>query len=149
MRTITTVDQHLKNFLPFFEISLKNYGHYCFNYKDFNQRKLAYLFLNKVCRNYKNVLIYPSGSLYTSITKRLSKSVSKLSMKNNLEVIAWNLCFEDNSNIHYDRNISKYILKRFSGGKIIFRVNKFKVFNPNEYKNYKDLHKELIRFYIS
>ena len=33
LRTITTVDQHLKNFLPFFEASLRNYGHFCFDYK--------------------------------------------------------------------------------------------------------------------
>lgn len=44
MRTITTVDQHLKNFLPFFEVSLKNYGHYCFDYKNFKERRLAYIF---------------------------------------------------------------------------------------------------------
>ena len=93
IKTITTVDRHLKNFLPFFELSLKNYGHYCFDYLNFSERKSAYLFLDRVCKNDKNVLIYPSGSIYTSITERLSKSVSKLSMIHNIEVIAWKISF--------------------------------------------------------
>ena len=78
IKTITTVDQHLKKFLPFFEISLKNYGHYCFDYLNFHERKSAYLFLDQICKKEKNVLIYPSGSIYTSIIDRFSKSVSKL-----------------------------------------------------------------------
>ena len=149
LRTITTVDQHLKNFLPFFEVTLKNYGHYCFDYKNFNERKFAYIYLKKICSKYKNVLIYPSGSMYTSITKRFSKSVSKLSMINNLEVFAWKFYFEDKSNIEYARNISKYIFKRLFAETIVLKIDKFEVFNPCEYENHEDLHKALREFYSS
>ena len=147
IKTITTVDQHLKNFLPFFETSLSNYGHYCFDYLNFHDRKLAYLFLDKVCKNDKNVLIYPSGSIYTSIIKRFSKSVSKLSMVNKLKVIAWKFIFNDQSNIEYDRNIGKYIFKRICSDKLVLRVEKVKVFNPKDYKTFEDLHLELCLFY--
>ena len=41
------------------------------------------------------ILIYPSGSIYTSVIKRFSKSVSKLSMINKLKVIAWKFIFND------------------------------------------------------
>ena len=109
IKTIRTVDGHLKNFLPFFELSLKNYGHYFFDYLNFSERKSAYLFLYRVCKNDENVLIYSSGSIYTSITKRLSKSVSKLSMIHNIEVIAWKFLFYDKENIEYERNIGKYV----------------------------------------
>ena len=147
LRTITTVDQHLKNFLPFFEVSLKNYGHYCFDYKNFYERKLAYLFLKKTCATYKNVLIYPSGSIYTSITQRFSKSVSKLSKINNLKVIAWKFYFDDKSNIKYQRKISSYILKRFYAKTITIKIKEVKTFNPSEYESTEDLHFELLRFY--
>ena len=146
-RTITTVDQHLKNFLPFFEVSLKNYGHYCFNYKNFKERKLAYKFLKKICINYKTVLIYPSGSIYTSIKKRLSKSVANLSKNNHLKVIAWKISFDDKSDIEYKRNISKYILQRFFAKKIILKIDKLDVFNPYDYESHEDLHEALINFY--
>ena len=35
-RTISTVDQHIKIFFAFFEIALKNYGYFCFDYKNLN-----------------------------------------------------------------------------------------------------------------
>jgi len=147
IKTITTVDSHLKKFLPFFEVSLKNYGHYCFDYLNFSERKSAYLFLDRVCKNDKNVLIYPSGSIYTSITERFSKSVSKLSMIHNIEVIAWKFLFDDKSNIEYDRNIGKYILKRIYSDNLVLRIEKVKVFNPNDYENLEDLHLKLCLFY--
>ncbi len=149
IRTITTVDQHLKNFLPFFEVTLKNYGHHCFDYKNFNERKFAYIYLKKICSKYNNVLIYPSGSIYTAITKRFSKSVSKLSMINNLKVFAWKFYFEDKSNIEYARNISKYIFKRLFAEKIVLKIDKFEVFNPCEYESHEDLNKALREFYSS
>ena len=148
MKTITTVDGHLKKFLPFFEVSLKNYGHYCFDYLNFHERKSAYFFLNRVCKNDKNVLIYPSGSIYTSITERLSKSVSKLSIINNLEVIAWKFIFDDKTNIKYDRNIGKYILNRVIADNLVLRIEKVKNFNPDDYSSFEDLHKELCLFYL-
>ena len=147
IKTITTVDQHLKNFLPFFDASLKNYGHYTFDYLNFHDRKSAYLFLDRICKIDKNVLIYPSGSIYTSIIKRFSKSVSKLSIINNLKVIAWKFIFDDLENIEYDRNIGKYIFKRICSDKLVLRVEKVKVFNPKEYKTFEDLHLELCLFY--
>ena len=118
MRTITTVDQHLKKVLPFFEISLKNYGHFPFDYKNFNERKLAYLFLKKICTYEKNILIYPSGSIYTSIKKRFSKSVSKLSFISNLKIIAWRFDFDEVT-----------------------------IFDPKNYSSYDELHNELKKFY--
>ena len=148
IKTITTVDQHLKSFLPFFDASLKNYGHYTFDYLNFHDRKSAYLFLDRVCKNDKNVLIYPSGSIYTSIIKRFSKSVSKLSMINKLKVIAWKFIFNDQANIEYDRNIGKYILKRICSEKLVLQIGKVKVFNPKDYRSVEELHSDLCLFYL-
>ena len=147
IKTITTADDHLKNFLPFIEVALNNYGHYCFNYLNFYERKSAYLFLDRICKNDKNVLIFPSGSIYTSIVKRFSKSVSRLSMNNNLKVIAWKFLFDDKANIEYDRNIGKYILKRIYSDKLVLRIEKVKVFFPKNYASFEDLHLELCLFY--
>ena len=148
IKTITTVDQHLKNFLPFFEASLKNYGHHYFDYLNFHERKSAYLFLDRVCKKDKNVLIYPSGSIYTSVIKRFSKSVSKLSMINKLKVIAWKFIFNDQENIEYDRNIGKYIFKRICSEKLVLQIAKVKVFNPKDYRTIEELHSDLCLFYL-
>lgn len=147
IKTITTVNKHLENFLPFLEVSLKNYGHYCFNYLNLYERKSAYLFLDRVCKKDKNILIYPSGSIYTSITDRFSKSVSKLSMVNNLKVIAWEFIFDDQANVTYDRNIAKYIFKRIYSDNLVLRIKKVKVFYPRDYLNLEDLHSDMCLFY--
>ena len=101
--TITTVDNHFKKLIPFFKDSLSN------------QRKLAYLFLQKKSLLDKNILIFPSGSIYTPITKRFSKSISKLSKKNNLDVITWKIYFEgkQESFVKYEKNVYNFIFKRF------------------------------------
>ena len=148
MKTVTTVNQHLKTFLPFFEVSLKNYGYFCFDYKNFNERKLAYIYLRKICSIEKNILIYPSGSIYTSIKTRFSKSVSKISFMSNIKVIAWKFSFDDNSKVEYNRKIAKYILERFFSEEIVLRVDKVKIYNPSDYASYVQLHNELTKFYL-
>ena len=80
--------------------------------------------------------------------KRLSKSVSKLSFKSNMKIIAWKFSFDDNSKIEYKRNIAEYIFKRFFSEKIILRVNKVKIFDPKEYESYNDLHYKIKKFYL-
>ena len=69
-------------------------------------------------------------------------------MINNLKVIAWKFCFIDKANIEYDRNIGKYIFKRFFSEKINLKIDKVEIFNPKEYKNIEDLHLALCLFYL-
>jgi len=70
-------------------------------------------------------------------------------MIHNIKVIAWKFLFEDNDNIEYDRNIGKYILKRIYSDNLVLRIEKVKVFNPNDYRNLEDLHLDLCLFYSS
>ena len=65
--TITTVDNHLNKILPLFKNTLINFGHFNFDYLDFNERKLAYNFLLRKSKVDRKILIFPSGSIYTSI----------------------------------------------------------------------------------
>ncbi len=149
--TITTVNKHLGNFLPFFKLSLRNFGHYSFNHMKLNERKSAYKYLNKICNRNQSILLFPSGSIYTSINDRFSKSVSNLSIRYNLEVIAWKFLYEDKSKleVEYNENIIKYIIKRFSAKKIIITIQKVKVFNPDYYKHQDNLYFDLTNFYLT
>ena len=47
------------------------------------------------------------------LKKDSQKVFLNLSMIHNIKVIAWKFSFDDKSNIEYDRNIGKYILKEF------------------------------------
>ncbi len=150
MPTITTVDQHLKKILPFFEISLKNFGHFRFDHLNQKERKSAYLFLKNICNKKNRVLIYPSGSIYTPIDKRFSKSISKLSIANNLKVIAWKFHYENLSKKEkaYKRNVLGFVFRRFFSEKIEFNLKKVKVFSPNDFLTEQEFHETIKSFYI-
>tara|TARA_B100001093_G_scaffold510011_1_gene575078 strand:- start:3649 stop:4407 length:759 start_codon:yes stop_codon:yes gene_type:complete len=147
--TITTVQNHLSKILPFFELTLKNYGHFTFNHLILNERKFAYLFLKEFCFFNKRILIFPSGSIYTSIDKRFSKSVSKLSISNNLKVIAWKFSYLEKSkkNVQYKKNVVNFILERFFSDEIDFNIEKVKVFNPTSFSSQQEYHEALFSFY--
>ncbi len=148
--TITTVDNHLGKILPFFRESLINFGHFNFDHLDFTERKLAYNFLLKKSRINKKILIFPSGSIYTSIKKRFSKSIAKLSLINELDVIAWKISFQEKENnlVEYDKNLFRFLFKRFLSEKIIFEVINVDIFPHKRFKKEKDLHKILCDFYM-
>ena len=151
MPTITTVDQHLKKFLPFFQLSLNNFGHKSFNHLNLNDRRSAYYFLKKICNNKKNFLIFPSGSIYTPIDKRFSKSISKLSISYNLNVIAWKIYYRSNSKKQneYNRDIFKFIMRRFFSEDIEFNIKQVKIFCPSDFLNEKEYHDKIRSFYIN
>ena len=151
MPTITTVDQHLNKILPYFELSLRNFGHFKFNHMNQKDRKSAYLFLKNICGKRKSVLIYPSGSIYTPIDKRFSKSISKLSIANNLNVIAWKLHYKNISKKEksYNGDVFGFIVNRFFSEKIEFNVKKVKVFSPKDYLTEKEYHEKVKSFYLS
>ena len=148
--TVTTVDNHLNKILPFFRETLINFGHYNFDHLDFNQRRLAYNFLLRKSKINKKILIFPSGSIYTSIKKRFSRSIAKLSVKNKLDVIAWKISFKEKGNkfVKYEKDLLKFLLKRFFSGRTIFEVQELEIFPHNKFNKEQDLHKILCDFYI-
>lgn len=150
MPTITTVDKHLKKLLPFFELSLKNFGHFKFNHLNFNDRKSAFLFLKNICKKKNSILLYPSGSIYTSIEKRFSKSISKLSITGNLNVIAWKFFYKNSSqkDLIYKRDVYKFIVNRFFSEQITVTVKTVKLFCPRDFSSEQEYHDVLRKFYI-
>lgn len=148
--TITTVNNHLNKILPFFRESLINFGHFNFDHLDFNERKLAYNFLLRKSKIDKKILVFPSGSIYTSIKKRFSKSIAKISKTNQLDVIAWKISFEekDNNFIKYEKNLFSFLFKRFLSNGTIFEIKDLDIFPHKKYNEEEDLHKVLCEFYM-
>ena len=148
--TITAVDNHLNKILPFFKEALINFGHFNFDHLDFNERRLAYNFLLQKSKHDKKILIFPSGSIYTSIKKRFSKSIAKLSLKNELDVIAWKISFKEQGNnfVKYEKNLLVFIFKRFLSERVLFEVKDLDIFPYNKFNKEIDLHKVLCEFYL-
>ena len=150
MPTITTVDNHLNKILPFFKETLTNFGHFNFDHLDFNKRMLAYNFLLRRSKIEKKILIFPSGSIYTSIKKRFSRSIAKLSLKNELDVIAWKISFKEKGNnlINYDKNLFRFLCKRFFSERTIFGIEDLSIYPHNKFNKEIDLHRVLSEFYM-
>ena len=108
-------------------------------------------FLKKICSKRKSVLIFPSGSIYTSIEKRFSKSISKLSKANNMKVIAWKLNYEDKSKVNYsnEKSIFKYILNRFFSEEIELNIKQVKIFTPSDLLSEQKYHDKIRSFYLN
>ena len=85
------------------------------------------------------------------ITKRLSKSISKLSKKNNLDVNTWKIYFEgkQESFVKYEKNVYNFIFKRFLAESINLVVKEFKIFSPLEFRSEEELHEKLRSFYMN
>ena len=66
----------------------------------------------------------------------------------NIKIIAWKFSFDDKSNIQYNRKIFEYIVRRFYSRTIILRVDKVKIYDPEEYPSYDELHNALMKFYL-
>ena len=148
--TITTVDNHLNKILPFFKETLTNFGHFNFDHLDFNERMLAYNFLLRKSKIDKKILIFPSGSIYTSIKKRFSRSIARLSKKNELDVIAWRISFKEkgNNSIKYEKNLLRFIFKRFLSEITIFEIKDLDIYPHNKFNKEIDMHKVLCEFYM-
>ncbi len=150
MPTITTVDGHLNSFLPFFKKTLINFGHYNFDYLDSKSRKSAYIFLKRKSIIDRNFLIFPSGSLFTSLTKRFSKSITKLSKKYNLDVITWKISYQTKNDyfVKYDKNPLKFILNRFLSEISTLVIEDLGIYSPLKFKDETKLHEALLKFYL-
>ena len=71
-------------------------------------------------------------------------------MKNKLDVIAWKISFKEKGNkfVKYEKDLLKFLLKRFFSGRTIFEVQELEIFPHNKFNKEQDLHKILCDFYI-
>ena len=71
-------------------------------------------------------------------------------MKNELDVIAWKISFKekDNNFIKYEKNLFRFLFKRFLSEITIFEVNDLDIFPYDKLSKEKDLHQILCEFYM-
>jgi 1-acyl-sn-glycerol-3-phosphate acyltransferase len=74
VRGLTTALDYLQYLCPFLAKSMRNYGHIALKYRCKNSKKKCYYQIAKLLHDKKNILTFPSGSIVTPITKRVSPS---------------------------------------------------------------------------
>jgi capsular polysaccharide export protein len=87
--SITTAALHLRWLLPFFSLSARNYGHVTLNHLSASSRLDSLRQLLRLMQRRGRLFLFPSGSLVTPITERVSGSLSVLARRSDAVVIPW------------------------------------------------------------
>ncbi len=87
--SMTTAARHLRWILPFFVASAKNYGHTDLNHLSRRSRFLGLRQLMRVIETRGRLFLFPSGSLVTPISKRVSGSLYVLGRHGGAVIIPW------------------------------------------------------------
>jgi len=87
--SITTAARHLRWLLPFFSQSARNYGHIHLNHLSSSSRLEGLRALISLLRRRGRLFLFPSGSLVTPITERVSGSLHVLARRSDAVIIPW------------------------------------------------------------
>ena len=105
MCSMTTAANHLRFLLPLFRRSAANYGHIHLNHLSASSRLAGLRKLMQLLQQRSRLFLFPSGSLMTPITERVSGSLYLLARRNNALIIPWVFKYEgfpsDESEFHY------------------------------------------------
>jgi capsular polysaccharide export protein len=105
MCSMTTAANHLRFLLPLFRRSAANYGHIHLNHLSASSRLAGLRKLMQLLKQRNHLFLFPSGSLMTPITERVSGSLYLLTRLNNAVIIPWVFKYEDfpsdESEFHY------------------------------------------------
>ena len=87
--SLTTAARHLKWILPFLEQSAANYGHTNLDHLNQTSRRLGFYKILKMLQQRGRIFLFPSGSLVTPITQRVSPSLYILSRRTGAAIVPW------------------------------------------------------------
>jgi capsular polysaccharide export protein len=87
--SITTAALHLRWLLPFFKASARNYGHISLDHRCPHSRLDGLRQLLRLMQRRGRLFLFPSGSLVTPITERVSGSLYVLSRRSDALIVPW------------------------------------------------------------
>jgi len=93
--SMTTAARHLRLLLPFFAASAANYGHINLNHLSPSSRREGLRRLLRVLDQRGCLFLFPSGSLVTPITERVSGSLHVMARRSGALIIPWTLSYRD------------------------------------------------------
>jgi len=92
--SMTTAARHLRWLLPFFAASAANYGHCNLDHLSARSRIEGMRQLMRVLDQRGQLFLFPSGSLVTPITQRVSGSLHTLARRKGALIIPWVLTYQ-------------------------------------------------------
>ena len=91
--SMTTAARHLRWILPFFAASARNYGHTNLDHLSSRSRLDGLRHLLRVLKKQGRLFLFPSGSLVTPITERVSGSLHVLCRRSGAVIVPWTISY--------------------------------------------------------
>ncbi len=147
--SMTTAANHLRLILPFFRQSAENYGHIHLNHRCPTSRLGGLRRLMRMMQRHGRLFLFPSGSLVTPITERVSGSLYLLARRNKALIIPWILDYNgfhsDEGNLHY-RPLAMMRF-RLSGPKATIHCREGDPINPLDFSDEQSFCNHISQYY--
>lgn len=139
--SMTTAARHLRWILPFFAASARNYGHTNLDHLSSSSRLAGLRHLLRVLDKQGRLFLFPSGSLITPITQRVSGSLHVLGRRSGAVIIPWTIRYRG---FPRSEEASRYrplrlIVQRLFGPKATILCEQGATIDPNEFADQNTL----------
>ena len=139
--SMTTAAQHLRWILPFFAVSARNYGHTNLDHLSSRSRLAGMRHLLRVLERQGRLFLFPSGSLVTPITERVSGSLHVLSRRSGAVIIPWTISYRGfpRSEEACRYRPLRLIVQRLFGPRATILCEQGSLIDPSEFANQNSL----------
>jgi hypothetical protein len=139
--SMTTAARHLHWLLPFFAASARNYGHTNVDHLSARSRLAGLRHLLCVLDKQGRLFLFPSGSLITPITQRVSGSLHVLGRRSGAVIIPWTIRYRG---FPPSEEASRYrplrlIVQRLFGPQATILCEQGATIDPNEFADQNSL----------
>ena len=149
--SMTTAARHLRHVLPLFRLSAENYGHIHLNHLSSGSRFQGMRRLLRLMSKRGRLFLFPSGSLVTSVTERVSGSLYILARHSNAVIIPWTTHYHGfpraERELHYQP--LSLILSRLTAPVATIRCSEGSAIDARQFDDRSALSRHIRKYYSS
>ncbi len=147
--SMTTAARHLRWILPFFAASARNYGHTNLDHLSSHSRLAGLRHLLRVLDKQGRLFLFPSGSLITPITQRVSGSLYVLGRRSGAVIIPWTIRYRGfpRSEEACRYRPFRLIVRRLFGPQATILCEQGATIDPNEFVDQNSLSRHIRELY--
>ena len=147
--SMTTAARHLRWLLPFFAASAANYGHTNLDHLSPSSRREGLRQLLRVLDQRNGLFLFPSGSLVTPITQRVSGSLHVMARRSGALIIPWTLSYRGfpRSEEALRYRPLRLILRRLIGPEATIRCHPGEAIDPSGFVDRESLSEHVRELY--
>ncbi len=147
--SMTTAARHLRFLLPLFLVSALNYGHIHLDHLCPSSRLEGLRQLRRLMRERGRLFLFPSGSLVTPITERVSGSLHLLARSSDAVIVPWTSSYRGFRPAEFALRYRPFALigARLTGPQATILCREGEPIDPRRFPNREALSRHIRRYY--